>query len=213
MEKKKIWQVVAGVIAVLICGIFYLCTNKQPGDSTVVTEKYADETETISSQSSSAKVYVDIGGEVKNPGVYIFDEEPRLVDVIQKAGGLTKKADSSSINQAQIVPDGTQITIAGKNKSKKTKTAADESSSGNSANSVSGGNTANDISTSSTQKININTASKEELTTLSGIGESRAKQIVAYREENGNFGKIEDIMNVSGIKEGIFNKIKDDITV
>jgi competence protein ComEA len=181
-----------------------LCANKQPGDSTVVTEKYADETETISSQSSSAKVYVDIGGEVKNPGVYIFDEEPRLVDVIQKAGGLTKKADSSSINQAQIVPDGTQITIAGKNKSKKAKTAADESSSGDSANGV---------SASSAQKININTASKEQLTTLSGIGESRAKQIVAYREENGNFGKIEDIMNVSGIKEGIFNKIKDDITV
>ena len=103
------------------------------------------------------------------------------------------------MNLAEKVADGTQLVVAEKGVEKKTneEQSSHEKSSGS------------DVS----DKVNINTASAEELMTLSGIGESKAAQIVSYRESNGAFQKIEDIMKISGIKEGVFSKIKDCITV
>ena len=128
--------------------------------------------------------------DTKNPLLDIYLQE--------KAGGFTKKADKLSVNLAEVVKDGTQLTIE---KKRKRKAAQEEQSSHGMSSADEAG------------KINLNTASAEQLMKLSGIGESKAAQIISYREKNGAFKKIEDIMNITGIKEGVFGKIKDDITV
>lgn len=203
MDKKKTGRVVIGVAAVLLCGMIYLCNNYRQSSDVVVTEHFTDSGEgqtTVEEplkESDGKKVYIHICGEVKKPGVYTFEQEPRIIEVVKKAGGFTKKADRTSVNQAQCVSDGTQLSIAARKKKQK---ATDDPPDGSD-------------STLETEKVNINTASKEELMTLSGIGESKASQILSYRESNGAFQKIEDIMNISGIKNGVFNKIKDCITV
>lgn len=206
MDKKKTIQVVIGVITFLILGCVYLLKNTSPASQSVGTEMFSDTASTKNHRkepqetaktvsSASTDIYVHICGEVKKPGVYTFDREPRVIDVVKKAGGLTAKARQDCVNMAEVVTDGTQLVIAAKGERSKAgekKQKTDESDS---------------------NKININLASKEDLMTLSGIGESKATQILSYRESNGKFSKIEDIMNISGIKEGVFNKIKDYITV
>ena len=117
----------------------------------------------------------------------------RVKDVIELAGGLTSDSDTSNINLAKIIEDEMVINI-------------------NSVNDNSGNNysmNSNNLS----DLININTASLEQLMTLSGIGESKARSIISYRKENGNFNEIEDITKVSGIGQALYEKIKDYITV
>ena len=176
----------------LLCGILYLTLNEREDPGQVVTEHFSESTPS-ENETAEKRIYVHICGEIKKPGVYTFDEEPRVIEVVEKAGGFTKKADAGSINLAETVADGTRVEIAAKGKKKTKNTTVSQES--------------------STNQVNINTATKEELMTLSGIGESKATQIISYRETNGPFQKIEDIMNISGIKEGIFSKIKDYITV
>ncbi len=137
--------------------------------------------------------YVDIKGCIKNPGVYKLVKGSRVKDVIELAGGLTSDSDTSNINLAKIIEDEMVINI-------------------NSVNDNSGNNYGMN-STNLSDLININTASLEQLMTLSGIGESKAKSIISYREENGNFNEIEDITKVSGIGQALYEKIKDYITV
>lgn len=137
-------------------------------------------------------ILVHICGEINNPGVYELAENSRLYEAIDAAGGMTNKADKEFLNLARTVTDGEQICVPDKY----------------SANQV------RDLqNTSKSKLININTASEKELTSISGIGESRANAIISYREKNGQFKKIEDIKKVQGIKDSLFNKIKDKITV
>lgn len=141
----------------------------------------------------STAVYIHVLGQVKKPGVYRFDKEPRGVEVVERAGGFTKNADKTSVNLALAVSDGTQFVIEDKRKAKKkagTSKAEEEDT-----------------------KVDLNTATQEELQTIPSIGPSKATQIISYRESNGPFKTIEDIMKISGIKEGVFNKIKDSIKV
>lgn len=156
-----------------------------------------DQDTEVSKESSSAaknqKIYVYVCGQVKNPGVYEFTSDDRIVMAVEAAGGFTSKAAKDTINQAEKMKDGQQIYVPSKQESK----AEPSSGTGGSA----------------SAKVNINTAGKEELMTLSGIGESKASDIIAYRQEQGSFSKIEDIMKIQGIKEGVFNKIKDNITI
>ena len=112
---------------------------------------------------------------------------------MKAAGGLTKKASAESINQAEKMKDGQQITIPSKKQ-----TAKNEGSDSKAVQSSSG---------------KINTAGVKELMTLSGIGEAKASDIISYREEHGPFSDISDIMKIQGIKEGIYHKIKDKITI
>lgn len=151
-----------------------------------------------SSTDENANIYVYVCGAVKNKGVYEIPAGSRIADALGAAGGALDNADLDNINLADLAEDGMQIRIPYEGE----QAAADSSSvNGNTANSESSG------------KVNINKASKEELMTLSGIGESKANLIINYREENGAFSKIEDLMKIEGIKEGVFNKIKDDISV
>lgn len=149
---------------------------------------------------SDKTIYVHICGEVREPGVYeIKKKEARVIDAIEAADGLTKNASTRAVNQAEIVTDGQQIYIPSKEEEK--------------MDVVPSSNTDNTSSKSSSTKVNINTASEQELITLPGIGSAKALDIIDYRAKNGSFSKIEDIMKVPGIKEGLFNKISENITV
>lgn len=208
MEKDKI-KIWAGVLIVLICGVFYLCVDHRTKGTTVVTGSFedtaaSDDTTAAKKDEKDEKIYIDICGEVKNPGVYVFDSEPRIVEVVERAGGFTKKADKNALNQAQTVSDGTKLTVEAK------KNGVNSSANGKQGTE---GKKESEKSLQSEGKININQATKEELMALNGIGESRAREIISYRETNGRFSKIEDLMNIPGIKDGIFNRVRDKITV
>ncbi len=138
-------------------------------------------------------IFVHIEGEVENPGLAKIKYGTRLYELIEEVGGATENADLSRINLSSIVSDEQKIVIPAKIIS----SISDESP---------------ENQNTETGLVNINTANKEKLMTLSGVGESTAEKIIKYRESNGYFNTIEDIMNVQGIGESKFNNIKDDIT-
>lgn len=141
-------------------------------------------------------LYVDVCGEVLYPGVYELEPGSRVYTAIQAAGGMTEAADSTYLNQAESLQDGQQIYVPSKDETVE-KTL---------------GGTGN-MRERDNGKVNLNTAGKEELMTLPGIGEAKAESIIRYREAHGHFQKPEDLMKIEGIKSGVFNKIKEQITV
>ena len=173
------------------------------------------------SKIESIKYNIDIKGAVKKPGVYQLDSNLTVNDAIKIAGGLTNEADTSIINLAKKITDEMVIIVYTKEEVKKSnivdtviKVVEKECICPNIEND---GCLNNEITDNITNKeesslVNINTASIEELQTLSGIGESKAKKIVEYREKNGNFKNIEDIKNVEGIGESLYETIKIHIT-
>lgn len=154
---------------------------------------YSGESETEYVEKENAGIYVSVLGEVLHPGVYIVPQGYRMFEALNAAGGVTDNADISGINLVEFVEDGMQINIPSKNSYVNTNNAV--------------------ITTNHEGKVNINTAGVEELKTISGIGDTRAMAIIEYRNNNGRFNKIEDIMLVAGIKETTFEKIKDEIYV
>lgn len=138
------------------------------------------------------KLVVHICGAVVNPGVYELPKGSRIYQAVEAAGGFSGEAFGDSLNQAEYLQDGSRIYVP------TVEEAADYAA---------------ESSTADSGLVNINTASETELCTLSGIGSSKAESIIKYRTENGNFSTIEDIMKVEGIKDGLFQKIKDSITV
>ncbi len=149
--------------------------------------------------ASTDTVYVDVSGCIKTPGVYELPYGSRIFEAIEKAGGFTKHADRALINQAETITDGMKINVPDKR---------DTEENGSGEVHVSG-NGASDTG----ELININTAGSEELQQISGIGPVTAEKIIRYREENGAFGSVEDITNVSGIGEKTLEKMKPQITV
>lgn len=163
-------------------------------DSTKVSnnEENNESTET----GSVVEITVFICGAVTKPGVYTFDEGMRISDALEKAQGYTSEAHTTYTNLAQLLIDGDKIYIPTKEE-------------------VETGMVTVGIHSSEegTGKVNINTAGKEELVSLSGVGDAKADSIISYRTDYGNFQCIEDILNVSGIGDGVFNSIKDLITI
>ena len=149
-------------------------------------------------QEPAETVYVYVCGAVNAPGVYELKKDARVFEAITLAGGMTAEAAPEAVSQARTVADGEQIYVP---------TVREVQMQGSGVEDIVTGNV--DVS----GKININTAGKEELMTLTGIGEAKAQSILDYREEHGKFGSIEDLMLIEGIKEGVFNKIKEDITI
>ncbi|MGN0143967.1 MAG: helix-hairpin-helix domain-containing protein, partial [Clostridium sp.] len=143
-------------------------------------------------------IIVEIKGEVKHPDVYTLDENSIINDLINLAGGVTENADLSSINRAKKLQDHEMIYIADKNNEKAPEDAISSKT---------------DSTENAKQIININSATIEELKSINGIGESKAKSIVEYREQTGGFKSVEEIKNVDGIGEKMFEKIKESITV
>ena len=145
--------------------------------------------------------YVHICGEVVSPGVYELKEGSRVFQAIEKAGGVTDQAAAEYLNMAEQVKDGMKIVVPGKEEVEAAKARGEISLQAEASLNV------------QKIKVNLNTATKEELMTLRGVGEAKAADIIKYRESHGGFQKIEDIMKISGIKDAAFQKIKDDITV
>ncbi len=155
--------------------------------------------------SAEVLCYVYVCGEVQDPGVYQLTEGARIFEAVALAGGFTEEAAQNWLNLADTVSDGMKLEVP-------SKTQVTEEAWLKRA-SESAGNRSAQAEGSSVSRVNINTASKEELMTLKGIGASRADDIIRYREENGGFPAIEDIMKVPGIKNAAFQKIKENITV
>lgn len=172
-------------------------------DDTV--KQSADSDNSAEDPGDSLPIVVYICGEVNNPGVYELESGSRVFDAINTAGGYSEAACVDEVNLAQVILDEQMIYIPS------VEDTMSESWDGNSV--ISSGTQSAGTASSSSGKININKASVEELTTIPGIGESKANKIISYRTENGKFNSIEDIMNISGIKEGLFNKVKDYICV
>lgn len=161
--------------------------------------------------SETTVIYVYICGEVQNPGVYEMRPADRVYALIDRAGGLTDEADEKTVNQADILTDGQMIYIPSAEETKGQPAA--QNGAGQYGVSGSGQQEVTGADGQTDGKVNINTANLDELMTLPGIGESKAKNILSYRETHGTFGSIEEIMNVDGIKEGTYTKMKDRITV
>lgn len=138
---------------------------------------------------------MQISGAVADPGVYTFPADSRVYELIEAAGGLLPEAYDVSLNQAERLSDGQKIHVYTKEEAAEGLAPTEESSS------------------TSDGKVNINTASTEELTSLKGIGQTRAESIVAYRQEHGAFAAVEDLKAVSGIGDATYQKIADAITV
>lgn len=169
-------------------------------------ESGAAEDQQVSEDARQIKqIYVDIQGAVQAPGVYQLPEGSRVFQAIEMAGGITDEAAVELVNQAGILEDGQQIHIFTKEEAEeiqKEQTLRNEN-----------GASADNTAAQSDGPVNINRADKEALMTLTGIGETRAEAILAYREANGGFSCKEDLMQVEGIKGKTYEKLKDQITV
>lgn len=162
----------------------------------IASEEMVDDvTASCQETETSKQIYVHVAGEVRNPGVYTLLEGSRVYEAIAAAGGFTEQAVSEGINQARILVDGEQLVVW------------------NAEQVAQGVPESLDSASQVSQKININTADKESLMTLPGIGETRAQDILDWRQTHGEFAAIEDIMKVPGIKEYAFQKMKEYITV
>ena len=181
----------------------------------VASDALADntkKTENIETNDSQSFV-VYVSGYVNNPGVYELSAGSRVIDAIDAAGGYSKEAYDNYLNLASLISDGQMIYVPSEEEVSQGNVesiAGNGSTSGIGVNG-NGGNSGSNGTGNSGGLVNINSASKEELMTLPGIGESKADKIIAYREENGRFNSPEGIMEISGIKDGLYNKIKDKI--
>ncbi|SFL01642.1 competence protein ComEA [Lachnospiraceae bacterium KH1T2] len=199
----------AALILSVLFTAFFMCgcaDGSNAEEMILASESEAEATEalpeTVSEEQISEPardIYVYICGAVNSPGVYTVRSGSHVFEVIAKAGGLREDADDTVVNQAECVEDGMQITVPTKEQVKNGVTSKDQSASSTNISEVQDG------------KVNINTADAKELTSLSGIGATRAEAIIAYRNEHGAFTSPEDIMNVAGIKEGLYIKIKNQI--
>lgn len=216
-------QIIIGIIIFLVLGIttfmitYNYLTNKKEKSKEVTIEKK----EPIKKEEVVKENYfqVDIKGEIISPGIYKLKESSRVIDVINAAGGLTENANTSVINLSKKIIDEMVIIIYSNAQVEEfSKTKEIENQVIENCNQIDENSLKNDAcignnnSLNQTNKISISNASLEELMTIPGIGESKAKSIIDYRNINGPFNTIEDITNVSGIGENVFAEIKEYIT-
>ncbi len=225
------------LIALIVITVFVFLKkeDKTTTTSNDIVALKEDKTKNVEEkkEEDKAKLYVDIKGAIKKPGVYEVSENMIINDVIKLAGGLKSNASTKYVNLSKKVTDQMVIYIYTVSQIKKISEPSSEpcvvetediskcegssiietSPSNDNSSTKEQKNSSIENNNQTSSKININTASVDELVTLNGIGEAKAKSIIEYRETNGSFKTIEDIMNVSGIGEAAYNKIKDNITV
>ena len=184
-------------LVLIIGGLFYFNQNKTEDYSGVSFSNISNETNNKDEKAEDKhdeKIFVDVKGAVKHPGVFETTKDKRVKDLIEEAGGLLDDADTSTLNLSQKVKD--QMVIYVLKHGEKPKQISDSGT-----------------SSSSGDVININTANLEQLMKISGVGKTKAEAIISYREKNGDFKKKEDITKVHGIGKATFEKIKDKIEV
>lgn len=220
---RRTWEKVCLVILMMILLLLTGCAGKSEGEHDWLeeaeaegTEEKQEEKEAVSEETKEIgkaqtedslveeDIYVHVCGAVVSPGVYMLKSGSRIYEAVEAAGGLTSEAAGESLNQAAALEDGQQIYVLSK----------EEMIQGNTTEGMSGASAQGaDTQNQDDGKVDLNTASKQQLMTLSGIGEAKAMAIINYREEHGGFRKTEELMEVEGIKEGIYNKIKDQIKI
>lgn len=185
--------------------------QEKPKDQLSENQEKNDDIEVETGTNTKTECYVHVCGAVSKPGVYVMLRGARIFEAIEKAGGITENAYDECINQALLVTDGMQIRVPTMEEWEKGQVTAENYSFAEQV--------GNDGSHSFHEDgdedglVNINSADASRLCTIPGIGETRAEAIISYRETHGSFQKIEDIQNVTGIKEGLFNQIKDKIKI
>lgn len=221
MKDKKMIVLIIFTIVFFLLSVFSLSLliyqNSNKDDD--ISVNYDDELD--SDEDEKARGFkVEIKGEVINPGVYEVTHDNIIMDLIDLAGGLTENAYIDNINLSKKLDEEMVIIVYNKNKidnknnSFQNKKVYIDESVQKKESVITPNNTQNTESSSvDNGLININTASKEELMKLSGIGESKALKIIEYRSANGNFKAIEDIMKVNGIGKSTYEKFKDKITI
>lgn len=221
-KKQKIIVII--LVSIVLVGFYYytyIRKNNFSIDEKLKIEDMAEKGE----NSSKTKIKIHILGAVNTEGLVELDEESRIADAVEAAGGFTENACTSEVNLACLLEDGMQIRIPTneeilkeKENSMATEQEVNFTTNKNGVNKestvgvTSKGSTVG-ITNKANAKININTASQSELERLPGIGEATATKIIAYRNENGKFKEITEIKNVKGIGESKFNLIKDLITI
>ena len=212
-QKKKIILMLLPVLVFGGCGSQGSVLKRTQQESSLLeTQEKEPETEdgaeTENRQEENLEhteewIYVDVCGAVENPGVYRSEAGSRVFQVLEQAGGCTQDASLETVNQADLLSDGQKIRIYTREEAEQMGEDLREESSGMET----------DSKTSSDGRVDINQAGKEELMTLTGIGETRAQAILAYRESHGKFSSVEELMQVEGIKEKTYEKLKDQIRI
>lgn len=207
-KKQKI--IVYVVIGILVCFAIYYAFGRSDDTDYEVLDNIVESEEEIPTEDEEEMIVVHVIGQVNNPGVVRINYGARIADIIEAAGGNTEIADLDKINLAYIVEDGQKIYIPSKEETANVLEFTDNQYISDEA----GYNEfVNSGDSSNSSKININTATKSQLETLPGVGESTAQKIIDYREQNGKFKNIEDIKNVSGIGDAKYNNIKEYICI
>jgi len=219
-DKKKVGIFAILIIVLIAFGFLYLESGFKELKKNDTESIFIDDTENTEALNNNVKnndintnnqevtvlaknknIVVEIKGEVKKPDVYTLNEDAIVKELIEAAGGLTENADLSNINRAKKLQNHELVYISNKNDINK-------------ENSNSSLGSESDVSKSkeiSNSIVNINNATLEELKTLNGVGDSKARSIIEYREKNGGFKSIEDIKNVNGIGDKMFEIIKEQI--
>ena len=194
--KEKLWVIILFLCMALMSG----CREQKEEMAVLEEVNLEEDSETAESGDvveEMKTIFVHVCGQVASPGVYEMDADSRVYEAIQMAGGMTELAAKDYVNQAEPLADGQKIYIPSEEEVEQGEVPM----------------TSGQYMTDSVQKVNINMAGKEELMTLTGIGEKRAEAILSYRQTNGVFENVEELMQVEGIKQGTYDKIKDQITV
>lgn len=199
-EKWESWSlsakaaVVGGILLILVGvgGLFSKREESVEGTTVVETTMLVEKTEVSTTQETV--IFVDIKGAVKNPGVYQMKVGDRVKDALDAAGGLTEEADSQKVNLAKRLEDQMVIVVP---------------KVGEEAEEIPAGETRKEATKEG--KVNINTATVEELKTLKGVGEKKAEAIIEYRKKNGSFKTKEDLMKVRGIGKKLFDSFQERI--
>lgn len=216
---KANWRYLAiGFAVLLVCGGGYLWYhNAQAAQQSrliaaAASSVHAEPTKASVSASSSkpAQAFVYVAGAVRHPGLYPIRKQMRWADVVQSAGGLSKDADVSGINLAKIAKDQENLTVPTKGASSAAPpTGAATTQSTNVGTTATGAAT----SGSTTATIDLNSATLEQLQTISGVGPKRAQDIIDYRDQHGGFKKVEELKEISGIGDKIFADIQPKVSV
>lgn len=209
INKRTIIAVLLSFIVII--SIYYFFIKEKEYTEINTNLSILNEEEEYTKEENKNKIIIYITGAVANEGIYELDENSRIADAIDKAGGITEEANINNINLAFVLEDGVKIYIPKKgDNSNEIKDDTNTYISKRSDNIELAQSTKNN---NTNNKVNINTANQTELETLPGIGASIATKIISYRNKNGKFINIEDIKKVNGIGESKYEKIKDLIKV
>lgn len=208
--KQKIGLILAALLIVILAFIwlFSIYGNDPPKNEIKKSQESNNEVEFKLGikEKENKTIMVDISGEIITPGVVKLPEGSRIIDAITAAGGKTEDADLSKVNLAYILDDGVQLYIPRYNEKLEKEIVQTEPGVGIIQEGI-------NTTSKKDSKVNINTANKEKLATLPGIGEGTAEKIIEYRSKTGKFNVIDEIKKIPGIGESKFKSLKDKITI